>query len=64
MDGWGGIDYDLFKGPLKLGKQGEKCCLFRSISGNGVKRGPIMGLLRGRLKLLLQNKNGVGHTYV
>jgi hypothetical protein len=58
------MDYDICKGPLKLGKQGEKCCLFRSISGNRVKRGPMLDLLRAPLKLLLQNKDGVGHTYV
>jgi hypothetical protein len=52
--------YDIFRGQLKLGKQGEKVIYFR----NRVKRGPNSDLLRAPLKLLLQNKNGFQHTYV
>ena len=56
----GGFDYDIFRAPLKLGKQGENVVYFR----NMVKRVPIRDLLRAPLKLLLQNTNGFGHTYV
>jgi hypothetical protein len=54
------MDYDLFRGPLKLGKQGENEIYFR----NMVKRGWNWDLLRAPLKLLIQKKNGVGHNYV
>ncbi len=47
--------YDIFRGHLKLGKQGEKCCLFQEQG----KKGSELGFTQGPIEITFTKQEWV-----